>query len=101
MSYQVSTYANGSGLWRANVLFNRPKSQTDPRGDFNTYSALNYARRLARNAIIENIAEREQKTGETWGNAYKRISRSLEPLKIIEWNSGASNNLDYGVTLGE
>lgn len=94
MSYTVQTYANSFGNWRAVVTFNKPKSQTDPRPEFNSYSALTYARRLARKAIMQEILDRSPR-----GTTERDIR--LDNLVILDWNSGASNNLDYGVTLGE
>lgn len=100
--YEVTNvYANEAGLWRAEVRFNWPKSSTETRAEYHTSHAVDYSRRLARTAIVNAIAEREQKTGETWEAAVKRVRASLPPLAIIKLNQGASTNLDYGVTLGE
>lgn len=100
--YEVANvYANEAGLWRAEVRFNWPKSSTETRAAYHTSHAVDYSRRLARTAIVNAIAEREQKTGETWEAAVKRVRASLPPLVIVKLDQGASTNLDYGVTLGE
>lgn len=100
--YEVANvYANSLGLWCAEVRFNWPKSPTETRAAYHTSHAVDYSRRLARTAIVNAIAEREQKTGESWADVVKRVRSSLPPLVIVKLNQGASNNLDYGVTLGE
>lgn len=100
--YEVTNvYANEAGLWRAEVRFNWPKSSTENRAAYHTSHAVDYSRRLARTAIVNAISEREQKTGESWEAAVKRVRSSLPPLVIVKLDQGPSNNLDYGVTLGE
>lgn len=99
--YTVKTFANDSGLWRAEILFNCGKSPTDYRSQFNLRSAIDYSRKLARKAIVEEISVREQKTWESWDEVTKRVRESLPQLSVIKQNISPSTNVWYGITLGE
>lgn len=98
--YTVNTYANSQGHWRAEVRFNNTKSYSDTRPGFNLHSAISYARRLARKAIVEEITAREQRTYETYEQARVRVSHSLPRLHVIRQNIDSLNRW-HGITLGE
>lgn len=98
--YTVHTYADPMGLWRAEIRFNNTKSYSDTRPGFNLYSAISYARKLARKAIIDEITEREQRTYETYEQARARVSNSLPRLHVIRQNIDSLNRW-HGITLGE
>lgn len=97
----INVYANGLGLWRAEVRFNWPKSPTESRAAYHTSHAIAYSRRLAREAIVSELVVREWKIGESIPDCVRRVKASLPPLVIVKLDQGPSNNLDYGVTLGE
>lgn len=98
--YTVNTYADYKGFWRAEIRFNNTKSYSDSRSGFNLYSAISYARRLARKAIIDEITAREQRTHESYEQARARVSDSLPRLHVIRQNIDSLNRW-HGITLGE
>ena len=57
---QISTFANGAGQWRAQVTFDFPLSESDPRSEFNLGVQWANIRRRARKDILRAITEREQ-----------------------------------------
>lgn len=70
----VLTMADGYGIWHARVLFDGSVTEDHHTPDVNR---TKYAP-LARHMLITKIAQREQKTGETWPDAYHRIAGVTE-----------------------
>lgn len=92
---------NGEGLVRVYVSFAPGGlSESDPRPEFNLQAQWPSIRRLARSEAVKFLAEREQKTTETFAEAKSRVRASLPPLMVIKQNL-ASTNVWMGVTLGE
>lgn len=96
----VSTEADGFGLWLATVEFTHALSESDPRREFNLQAQLSNIRRAARKAIIDELVAREQKTNESESDARARVSVSLERLHIIDSDVDAMNRW-HSITLSE
>jgi hypothetical protein len=96
----VTTFADGFGRWRARVDFAHTLSESDPRDEFNLHRHWATIRARAREAIVGEVADREQKTGETRRDAERRVRAGLPRLAVV--NQGLdSMNCWHGVTLGE
>ena len=96
----VNVYADGFGRWHAEVRFPTTLSESDPRPEYNLGHQWESIRRVARNAIVREITDREQKTWETRNEAARRIRRTLPRLVVIDQDLDAMNRW-HGVTLGE
>ena len=96
----VATSANSFGMWRARIDFSHTLSESDNRPEFNLNFQWARIRRRARTAILSEIADREQKTGETRSDVETRVRASLRDLQVIEQHV-YSDNTWHGVTLGE
>lgn len=99
-TFTVTTFTNGFGDWRARVDFSHTLSESDPREEFNLGTQWARIRRAARNAIVRELAEREQTTRETLAMAERRIRETLPRLDVIEQHVYADNTW-HGITLGE
>lgn len=81
----ITTGANGFGLWRANITFNPPLSETaqlGPASDLvRQWPAICQA---ARDAILDELVPREQKTGETEAQTRARLDDALPEMQLIE-----------------
>lgn len=97
---EVSTEADGFGLWLATVEFTHALSESDPRREFNLQAQLSNIRRAARKAIIDEIVAREQKMNESESAARARVSISLGRLHIIDSDVDAMNRW-HSITLSE
>lgn len=96
----VETFTNGFGEWRAVVNFSHTLSESDTRPEFNLDVQWPRIRRAARNAIVAEIAVREQRSRETFSEACARVRATLPRLNVIKqhvYGTGAW----HGVTLGE
>lgn len=92
---------NGEGLVRVYVSFlPGGLSESDPRPEFNLQAQWPGIRRKARNAAVKFLAEREQKTTETFIQAKQRVRKTMGNLEVIKQNI-TSTNVWLGVTLGE
>lgn len=96
----VTTFADGFGRWRARIDFVHTLSESDPRTEFNLNHHWKALRTRARRAIITELVEREQKSGESRLNAEHRIRTSLPNLVVVEQYLD-SMNCWHGITLGE
>lgn len=96
----VTTSADGYGRWRAKVEFSRGLSESDPREEFNLGHHWPNIRRRARDAIVNELVAREQKTTETHLTAERRIRASLGRLEVAKQDID-SMNIWYGVTFSE
>lgn len=97
----VKTFTNGFGEWRAHVEFSHTLSENDSRPEFNLGVQWPRIRRAARNAIVAEVAAREQTTGETIEDAARRVRVTLPRLAVIDQGIYASLNTWFSVTLGE
>ena len=97
---QINTFANGAGQWRAQVTFDCALSESDPRPEFNLGAQWAPIRRRARQAVVRAIAEREQRTHESYAEARERVNASLGRLQVIDQSIDSLGRW-RGVTLGE
>src|SRR5699024_6859544 len=96
----ISTSADGYGRWRAKVEFSRTLSESDPREEFSLHHHWPTVRLRARKAIVDELVQREQKTGECRGAAQRPLTHGLPNLVVISQDID-SMNCWHGVTLGE
>lgn len=96
----INTYANGFGKWCADVRFDPPLSENDDRPEHNLVAQWPAVCMAAREAIIDQLIQREQKTNETVDEARTRITESLPNLQLMAKDN---DDLDrtHSVTLGE
>lgn len=97
---KVHSWADGFGRWSAAVEFPHTLSESDPRPEFNLGHQWPGLRRRARAAIVAELAEREQKTWETYPEAQRRVRASLPRLEVRAQKLDAANRW-HGVTFGE
>lgn len=100
LKLDVSTFTNGFGDWRAKVSFSHTLSDSDPREEFNLGAQWARIRRVARNAIVREIAGRERKPGESLKDAQSRVRGTFPNLDVIDQHVNVSGTW-YGVTFGE
>lgn len=97
----LTTYANGFGLWRVDITFNPPLSQTaqlGPASDLvHQWPAIC---RVARNTLLDELVPREQKTGESEEQTRLRLDEALPAMKLLVKNTD-NMGLCTSVTLGE
>lgn len=97
----ITTHANGFGLWRAEITFNPPLSETaqlGPASDLVTqWPAICLA---AREAILDELVPREQKTNESLDEVRLRLEGTLPAMQILIKNTD-SLGLCTSVTMGE
>lgn len=96
----ITTFADGFGRWRARVDFGHTLSENDPREDFNLDRQWKHIRSRARDAVVAQIVQREQKTHETLAQATHRVRWALPHLVVIDQNIDSLNRWN-GVTIGE
>ncbi|MET3172883.1 UNVERIFIED_ORG: hypothetical protein ABIB52_000711 [Arthrobacter sp. UYCu721] len=96
----ISTYANGFGRWCADVSFNPPLSESDDRPEHNLVGQWPAVCMAAREAIIDQLVPREQKTTETEAQVRARLTEALPNLQLLTKNNDGLN-LTHSVTLGE
>lgn len=100
LTLTVTTFTNGFGDWRARVDFSHALSESDPRPEFSLSAQWARIRRAARNAIVCELATREQTTRESFAAATARVRSSLDRLAVIEQHVYGDNTW-HGITLGE
>ncbi|WP_155838696.1 hypothetical protein [Arthrobacter castelli] len=96
----INTFADGFGRWRALVIFTHSLSESDLRPEFNLGHRWPRLRARARAMILNDLVDREQKTGESRPDAELRVGQSLPRLVVIAREIDSLNRW-HGVTFGE
>lgn len=99
IKYTVSTFTNALGTWRARVDFSERLAENASNPDYNVLRKLPYIRKIARNAIVRELVEREQKTNETEEQAEQRMREYLK-LETVEVGLTPFNTWSH-IILGE
>lgn len=97
---KTTVFTDGYGRWRARIGFAHTLSESDGRAEYNLGHQWPRLRAHARRLIVKEIADREQKTGESRLTAERRIRQSLPRLDVIAQDID-SLNCWHGVTFGE
>ncbi len=95
----VTTRADGRGVWHADIIFTHTLSESDPRPAFNVNAQLAALKRAALNAIVEELAVREQIIYESFAAAKRRI-RSSTRIEIEAQNIDSLNRW-HGISFRE
>lgn len=99
IKYNVTTFTNALGIWRVRVDFSERLAENSVNPEYNVERKMPYIRRIARDAIIRELVEREQKTYETEAQAEQRIREYLK-LEIVEVGLTPFNTWTH-IILGE
>lgn len=83
IKYTVATYTDAFGIWRARVDYSERLAENATNPDYNVIRKMPYIRRIARNAIVRELVEREQTTHETEAQAEQRMRDYLK-LEIVK-----------------
>jgi len=97
---RTSAWADTFGHWHARITFSHTLSESDPRAEFSLQRWWPRIRRIARDAIVHEITDREQKTGEPYAAAERRVRASLPRLVVVTQNVDSLGRW-HGVTLSE
>ena len=99
IKYTVTTFTDALGIWRARVDFSERLAENAANPDYNVLRKMPYIRKIARDAIIRELVEREQKTYETEAQAEQRLREYLK-LEIIKVGLTPFNTWTH-IILGE
>lgn len=83
IKYTVTTFTDALGTWRARVDFSERLAENSVNPDYNVDRKMPYIRKIARDAIIRELVEREQKTNETEAQAEQRLREYLK-LEVVK-----------------
>lgn len=97
---EIIVSADGYGRFSAEVRFMRTMSESDSRQGFSLERAFTNIRNRARTAIVDAVAEREQKTGESLDEAKRRIRAKLGQMEVTAQDLDAQNRW-HGITFSE